>query len=406
MAKQGKQVPDLFDSNAISPGTEFMMQLCQQLHFFVKYKCSHDPAYMKLEVVLTDGIVPGEGEHKMLDYIRQLRLKPNYDPNTRHCFYGADADLIMLSLLTHEPHFTIIREEHVVKKQRNGGVERVELQRTSKFQLIFVSLLREYMMLEYRHLATKMRIRFDLERIIDDFIFFCFFIGNDFLPTLSALDIAEGSLDRLIDFYQQCLPKMEGYITDKGTIHWGRAEQFIWQLANHEHEVFKNRIDEIENRKKAPRMVHVTQEAAQTRELQGMGAVTQNAFREQIQKKKEAKVVKKIATKTDKAYKKHLISKLFKEDYNKMPKIKKTARDTHFAKLKLMVEGSDELSPLDLLDKIDEGNLSDLKAEDIPDDQVSDVETGMETLEESAAKEDGLADAMASMTADAEKQNL
>jgi len=64
-----------------------------------------------------------------------------------------------------------------------------------------VNLLREYMLLEYRPIAQKMKIRFDLERIIDDFIFFCFFIGNDFLPSLSALDIAEGSLDKLIDFY-------------------------------------------------------------------------------------------------------------------------------------------------------------------------------------------------------------
>ena len=44
-----------------------------------------------------------------------------------------------------------------------------------------------------------MHMRFDLERVIDDFVFFCFFIGNDFLPSLSALDISEGSLDSLID---------------------------------------------------------------------------------------------------------------------------------------------------------------------------------------------------------------
>jgi len=53
----------------------------------------------------------------------------------------------------------------------------------------------------------------NLERIIDDFIFFCFFIGNDFLPNISALDIAEGSLDKLIDLYKLILPNLDDYIT-------------------------------------------------------------------------------------------------------------------------------------------------------------------------------------------------
>lgn len=90
-----------------------------------------------------------------------------------------------------------------------------------------------------------MKIPFDLERIIDDFVFFCFFIGNDFLPSISCLDIAEGSLDRLVEYYKDCLPSMEQYITDHGTINWKAAQPFIWLLAEHEHETWRSRIDQI-----------------------------------------------------------------------------------------------------------------------------------------------------------------
>jgi len=105
MQRGEKREHERFDSNCITPGTVFMDRLQKGLRFFLRTKISTDPMWKKCQVILTGQEAPGEGEHKIMDYIRYLKAQPNFDPNTRHCLYGLDADLIILGLCTHELHF-------------------------------------------------------------------------------------------------------------------------------------------------------------------------------------------------------------------------------------------------------------------------------------------------------------
>ncbi|KAK4879546.1 hypothetical protein RN001_007692 [Aquatica leii] len=228
--ERGETLPNeaRFDSNCITPGTVFMTRLHEQLKYFVVNKISNDKLWHNCKVILSGHETPGEGEHKIMDYIRYMRAQPGYDPNTRHCLYGLDADLIMLGLCTHEPHFSLLREEVRFGKKSN---KRKNIPEQINFFLLHLSLMREYLELEFYSIKESLTFEYNMEKIIDDWVLMGFLVGNDFIPHLPNMHINNGALPVLYNAYMKVLPKLGGYINENGILNLERFETFIQELS-------------------------------------------------------------------------------------------------------------------------------------------------------------------------------
>ncbi|CAO2147720.1 unnamed protein product [Urochloa humidicola] len=273
---QPRETHEVSDPNVITPGTEFMEKLSKALEYYIRTRLNNDPGWKDIKVILSDSNVPGEGEHKIMSFIRAQRSREDYDPNTRHCLYGLDADLIMLALASHELHFSILREDVLCQNQPENCVPLTkELFKTEEprkcrgwfpratemiprgkslkkpYQFLNIWVLREYLELDLK--IPNPVVKTDIERLLDDFIFICFLTGNDFIPHIPSVEIRECAVDLLMEVYKQTFNKMGGYIVnteriplkDKHAAYLkvSRLEKFFHELSLCEEKIFLKRYE-------------------------------------------------------------------------------------------------------------------------------------------------------------------
>jgi len=217
----------------ITPGTSFMKKISKrlQLHFEKNKK--------SFLVIVSTSEEHGEGEHKLFHYIRNQKILPTENA----AVYGLDSDLIMLSIFHCSPfkNFYIFRE-------------------ATEFIKSSITISRDdnapsYYILDIKNLSksilSEMQCGVSDPQRIYDYVFLCFFLGNDFLPHFPSLNIRTHGITVLLDIYRIYIGNYADrfFISKSPTmnIQWKWVRLFIKELAKREHEYI---IQEYEVRSK------------------------------------------------------------------------------------------------------------------------------------------------------------
>jgi 5'-3' exonuclease len=197
-----------WDKNSITPGTVFM----KKLNTALKEVCAKHTNWS-----LSGFDMPGEGEHKVMKYIRNYTSTDN-----TFLVYGLDADLILLSMLNSgKQNLYLMREEMEFNN--------VILDHSNKEQFLFLNIHK----LNYELFGNPE------EKYIQDYIMMMSLLGNDFVPHSLSLTIKDGGYNILFNLLKQFHKQNKFLVKDK-QIQCNVLKEFIGNFYNEEPQLINN----------------------------------------------------------------------------------------------------------------------------------------------------------------------
>jgi len=218
----------VWNTTNITPGTQFMDSLTKRVRAYYA-----DPINIKKHIteriIFSSSDEYGEGEHKMFSHIRSTQ----FDKEDTVAVYGLDSDLIMLSIFHCQmfQNLYIFREApEFVRSQIQLPIDPMEHNPNNKHSCYFMDI---------KTLSTAIlsEMGSNSSARVYDYIFMCFFLGNDFLPQFPSLNIRTNGIDILMNVYKNYIGKFpeRAFISSTMSIEWKWVLLFVKELAKLEH---------------------------------------------------------------------------------------------------------------------------------------------------------------------------
>ena len=224
-SKLNMDIENEWDTNSITPGTDFMFKLSQQLNIELK----ENQIYNNMSIIFSDSNVAGEGEHKIFNYI-----KSNNNILSNDIIYGLDADLIMLSLASNKSNIYLLRESLEFGKMYYESGYKFLLLDIDELKINIISDVKSELFSNTNYNNQCL----NENRFVDDYVFCCFILGNDFLPHMVSVDLRYNGIDIILNNYCKVYADLKEHLIDikKMYINQVFLEKFLEEIKKKEHD--------------------------------------------------------------------------------------------------------------------------------------------------------------------------